>query len=885
LSDHLTNPAKKTLPELLAPAGSPEAFRAAVAAGADAVYLSGKRFGARKFAQNFTDEEIEGAIDFAHRRGVCVYVTINTLIHDRELAHVGKYLLWLYSIGVDAVLVQDTGVAALAKRIVPELPLHASTQMTIHNSDGVLWAAGQGFSRAVLARELSLGDIIRIAGETAGSGIGLEVFAHGALCYCYSGQCLLSSVIGGRSGNRGMCAQPCRKPYSLVTGQPDKFGRPTSVQDLAISDRFLLSPKDLCTFENLRELVDSPVISLKIEGRMKSPEYVAMVVSKYRIALDAIGKGERCDDEKAMQDLHLAFNRGFTKGYLFGKRNTDLMGRDASDNRGLYIGEVTRYDERSKNVVIKSVGSYVPASGDGLLFILPKTPHDEFGFALNTLPRKKEGEIFIKVPRPFVPGTKVFITHSSDHEMRAHQVISQSSVSLRQPIPIDLVVTVNPCGDVVIEGTIYTRNGRGIPVVYRSGPVFVPARSHPFTREQLEEQVKKSGGTPFTVRRFSLNYDGDLFAPLAGLNHVRREFLSLAGEMLVAASRPSGEHLEESTERWTAVEPDVSIPATGNQDITLPSRISLAVCTDSIEGVQKGAPGGCDTIYFEPVFTTPVCKCRPGSNSLSFESQVMTASELCTAAGVRFVVKLPKITSSAFLDAVLPVIKNLSGKGIIKEVMVEHCGVAHALMQVDPVPLLSGSAGLNIFNHVAAQNLASWCSLMTLSSELSRHEISVLIHAARSHGLTNSFALVVQGYSEAIVSEDCILQPQVQCHGADHDTLHPAFFGIRDATGHIFPVRTDGECRSHIYNSAEICLIDHLLSIREAGINEVIIDARGRPETYILEVTRLYRQGINLSGQKSPGQNHQIKELKDAIKNLVFGGITTGHFIRGLKES
>ena len=258
MSDQLQNPAKKTLPELLAPAGSPEAFRAAVAAGADAVYLSGKRFGARKFAQNFTDEEIEEAINFAHSRDVCVYVTINTLIHDRELAHIGKYLLWLYSIGVDAVLIQDSGVAALAGRIVPELPLHASTQMTIHNSGGVLWAARQGFSRVVLARELSLDDITRIARETAGSGIGLEVFAHGALCYCYSGQCLFSSVIGGRSGNRGMCAQPCRKPYSLVTGQPDALGRPTRLRDLALPDRFLLSPKDLCTLENLRELVDSP---------------------------------------------------------------------------------------------------------------------------------------------------------------------------------------------------------------------------------------------------------------------------------------------------------------------------------------------------------------------------------------------------------------------------------------------------------------------------------------------------------------------------------------------------------------------------------------------------------------------------------------------------
>jgi putative protease len=884
LSDQQQHPAKKTLPELLAPAGSPEAFRAAVAAGADAVYLSGKRFGARNSARNFTDTEIEEAITYAHSRDVCVYVTINTLIHDRELASVGEYLLWLYSIGVDAVLIQDTGVVALARKIVPELPLHASTQMTIHNSEGVLWAAEQGFSRVVLARELSLGDITRIARETAGSGTGLEVFAHGALCYCYSGQCLFSSVIGGRSGNRGMCAQPCRKPYSLVTGQTDAFGRPIQLQDLALPDRFLLSPKDLCTYENLREFVNSPVISLKIEGRMKSPEYVAMVVSKYRMALDAIGSGEPCDTKKAIQDLYLAFNRGFTSGYLFGKRHTALMGRDASDNRGCFIGVVTRYDERSKNVFIKSTGSYVPAPGDGLLFIPPQNFRDEFGFALNTVPRKKEGEIIVKVPRPVAPGTRVSITHSVDHEMRARQVISPSPLSLRHPIPIDLKGTANPGGNLTLEGMVYTRNGREIPVVYRSDPVFVPARSHPLTCEQLEQQMKKTGGTPFSIRSFSLVYNGDWFAPLAGLNHVRREFLSRAEEMLQAASRPSGKDVEEATGLWMALKPYLFLPSSGKGDSSPSSKPGLAVCTDSLEGVEKAATGGCDAIFFEPVFNTSACTCRHRTNQLSFEYQVMTASELCRNAGVRFVVKLPKITSNTFLDAVLPVIKNVSGKGI-QEVMVENCGAAHALMQMDPPPVLSGSVGLNIFNHVAVQNLSSWCSLMTLSPELSRDEISVLIHAARSQGLTNSFALIVQGYSEAMVSEDCMLQPLLQCHGAGRDIPPPAFFGIRDSTGHVFPVRIDGECRSHIYNSLEICLIDYLPSIREAGVNEVIIDARGMPGTYTLEMTRLYRQAVNLSIQGNRHRDHQIAELKDAVKRLVFGGITTGHFIRGLKES
>lgn len=308
------------LPELLAPAGSPEAFRAAVAAGADAVYLSGRKFGARAYAQNFTGPEIEEAIAYAHARGVRGYITVNTLLHDRELAAVGEYLVWLYSIGADAVLIQDIGVAALAREVVPGLPLHASTQMTIHNADGVRWAAEMGFSRVVLARELSLDEINAIARSTKNTNIGLEVFVHGALCYCYSGQCLLSSVIGGRSGNRGMCAQPCRKPYTLVTGESDSYGRPVRLQDVPLPERYLLSPKDLCTVKDLERLVHSPVVSLKIEGRMKSPEYVATVVSTYRKALDAHAGSTAPEQDADMRTLALAFNRGFTKGYLLGQK-------------------------------------------------------------------------------------------------------------------------------------------------------------------------------------------------------------------------------------------------------------------------------------------------------------------------------------------------------------------------------------------------------------------------------------------------------------------------------------------------------------------------------------------------------------------------------------
>ncbi len=400
MSGHAHTPAKKPLPELLAPAGSPEAFRAAIAAGADAVYLSGKRFGARKFAANFSDAEIEESVGYAHARGVRVYVTVNTLIHDREIAATADYLIWLYSIGVDAVLIQDIGIAALAREIIPELVIHASTQMTIHNAEGVLWAAEQGFSRVVLARELALAEVERIAHDTRDTGVGLEVFAHGALCYGYSGQCLLSSVIGGRSGNRGMCAQPCRKPYTLVTATTDHYGRPGTVQALPARGQYLLSPKDLCTYRHLPALAASPIVSLKIEGRMKSAEYVAVVVSAYRRALDAIAAGNKTPPPDEMDNLLLAFNRGFTAGYIFGDRHRALMGRDAPDNRGLYLGKVSRYDAKTRTASVRYENQRIIKPGDGLFFADPERPEQQFGFSLNTVPVRSKGEIVLTVPQP-----------------------------------------------------------------------------------------------------------------------------------------------------------------------------------------------------------------------------------------------------------------------------------------------------------------------------------------------------------------------------------------------------------------------------------------------------------------------------------------------------
>lgn len=297
--------------ELLAPAGNFECLIAAVQNGADAVYISGKSFGARSFADNFDHDELKQAVDYCHLRDTKVYVTVNTLVYDSEFAQIEDYLIFLNSIGVDALIVQDLGVIETAKRIIPEMPLHASTQMTIHNSLGVKELEKSGISRVVLSRELSLDKIEHISQNCDAE---LEIFSHGALCMCYSGQCLMSSIIGGRSGNRGKCAQPCRLPYSVSDGRKKAF---------------YMSLKDLCTLEYTEAFKKLGVASLKIEGRMKGPAYVAAVVRIYRKYIDTPQKIQREDIEL----LDRIFNRGgLTDGYITGKTGREMFAFDKPDN-------------------------------------------------------------------------------------------------------------------------------------------------------------------------------------------------------------------------------------------------------------------------------------------------------------------------------------------------------------------------------------------------------------------------------------------------------------------------------------------------------------------------------------------------------------------------
>jgi putative protease len=265
------------------------------------------------------------------------------------------------------------------------------------------------------------------------------------------------------------------------------------------------------------------------------------------------------------------------------------------------------------------------------------------------------------------------------------------------------------------------------------------------------------------------------------------------------------------------------------------------------------------------------------------EEQITTAVELCRTHTIPLVWKFPRITRDAFSGAVLPLVTQISETGIAG-IMVDNPGMMHAVHGIAPLLPISGSAGLNVFNHATAEKLSSHCHLLTLSPELSRDECRFLVSASRKHGFDISFAMIVQGTIEAILSDDCLLEPRLHCRGSP-EKQRDIFYGIRDTTGHIFPLRMDGECRAHISNSAELCLVDHLPEIRDLGISEVVIDARGRPGAYVSAITSIYRSALSATAPWTTGSQLQLQVLKDRIKKISRGEITTGHFLRGLKES
>ena len=500
------------IPELLAPAGSMEHLKIAINAGASSVYLSGKNYGARKFAQNFTLDEIHEAVKLAHLHNVRVYVTVNTLIKESELESVLNYLNELYAIGVDAVLVQDLGLIELINRHLPKLKIHASTQLTCENQRKLDYLESKNVKRVVLPREMRKEEI-----ENLKTNMELEIFAHGALCYSYSGQCLMSSFKGGRSGNRGTCAQPCRQKYRLNN-----------------KEDYYLSPRDLCLYDELKEISEMNIRCIKIEGRMRSKQYLAIVISEYRKALNKLKSNKTSKTE----NLKLVFNRGFTKGQFKSTYERSIR----PGHLGLKIGKVIETKKSQIAIKLNDDLKTIPDKGDGLLFI---KKDNDYGMEISQNPivttlnhfnknkikqvkdlTRKNKVLIIKKVRQNkknnfkLENSDVYLTKRNSLTRKAKEIENSGSSFVKSK----LILTFSLKNKYPkVKGRLTLANHREVTYEVIGTAKFETPLKRNVTGETIEKQLSKLDNYPFEITQINMNYDGSLFIPIKEINKIRRE--------------------------------------------------------------------------------------------------------------------------------------------------------------------------------------------------------------------------------------------------------------------------------------------------------------------------------------------------------------------------
>ena len=501
------------IPELLAPVGSMDHLRVAINAGASSVYLSGKNYGARKFAENFTLDEIREAVNIAHMHNVKVYVTVNTIIRERELESVMNYLSHLHAIGVDAVLIQDLGLIELINTHLPKLKIHASTQMTIENQAKLDYIESKGVKRVVLPREMRKEEI-----ENLNTNMELEVFAHGALCYSYSGQCLMSSFKGGRSGNRGTCAQPCRQKYRIKGIKKHDY---------------YLSPCDLSLYDRLKEIAEMNIHCIKIEGRMRSKEYLAVVVSNYRKALNKLKSGKTSKSE----EISLAFNRGFTEGQFMSTSKRSIR----SGHIGLKIGRVIKSSKNQIAIRLNDFIETIPEKGDGLLIV---KNNNDYGLEISQPPIVTTLNHFNKGKnKPVKDMTrknkvliikKVWQNKKSDFNLNESDVYLTKRNSLGKKVKeienngesyvkSKLILTFSLKNKYPkLKGRLTLANRKEIETEVIGNTAFEKPLKKSVSVETVKKQLSKVDNYPYDITQININYDGTLFIPISKLNELRR---------------------------------------------------------------------------------------------------------------------------------------------------------------------------------------------------------------------------------------------------------------------------------------------------------------------------------------------------------------------------
>ena len=806
--------------ELLAPAGTMENFMAALESGADAIYLGGKVFNARAHAANFGIDELREAVRIAHILDVSVYVTVNILIGDTELKDLEQYIKDLDSIGVDAIIVQDLAVAEIAKRVAPNIHLHGSTQMTAATLDAVRFYESLGFTRVVLARELSLKEIQHICKHCKAE---IEVFVHGALCVCYSGQCLMSSFIGGRSGNRGACAQPCRLPYELLDSKGESV--------LPKHEAYLLSPKDLNYSEHMKELVAAGVTSFKVEGRMKKVSYVRQVIGTYREILDKASSHE--NQRKALAS---GFNRGFSTAYLEDTVGRQMMTVVAPNHQGKPIGE----SYTKKGEVYLSLTE--PIEQGSLVKILQSngsvtyyTVDDEWTCVSDTLYKGRPAE-------GLAVGQLYLASTPKNTKSRGLQEFTRK-------YDMSVYLSVGSNGETnYTELTAILDSGLSVTVTNEYVPAI--ANKVPTSLEKVTEQLGRLGNTLFRLSYVDIP-DGPYMWPASVLNALRRDAVTALETALIT------HHVES----WQALQVtgDVDYDFKAQHELSYDTCPMISARVDEIEGVKAAIAGGAQKIVFggDRLSRTPY--------ALSIYNEVV---RLCTKSDVICTFATPRVVKDDEVEAY---------KHTLEAIVQAHpdsisIHVPQALLwlrELGYTGAIEADTGLNIFN---TPTLHFWeqlhISCVNPSQELTLKQITEL--AKHSHVPIET---MIHGYTEMMISEYCAIASFVGT-GSKVNCPMPCVkesYSLKDRKGEIFPIRTDPYCRMHIMNSHEMDMRAYVPMLLQKGISILRVDGRHMKPSYVKDIVSQY-VGIATGTMEAPPK--KIDSQGESI--------TRGHYFRGI---
>ena len=799
--------------ELLAPVGSFEALKAAVQNGANAVYLGGKDFGARASANNFDRDELKEAVKYAHIRGVQVFVTTNTLRKENEIEDFLEYAKFLYDIDVDAIILQDIGMARLIKRELPDFELHASTQMVAHSLEDVKYLESVGFDRVVLAREVTVEEIKYICDNCKAD---IEVFVHGALCVCYSGQCLMSSMIGNRSGNRGRCAQPCRQRYELIDVYTGEV--------VNSNGDYLLSPRDLNAIEEIDKVIDAGVHSLKIEGRMKRPEYVATVIDGYRKTIDEYLATNKLNvSDETINDLYTIFNRKFTKGLLLGDVGKDMMNSQLPNNQGLYVGTVVDYNKKAKRLKIKPANTL--KKGDGINLgggtigrIIKNGNIETIGYKGETIELDFVGEAR--------KGQIVFKTSDSELMDRVQATFTQDKEFVKNII--DAKITIKLGQKPIL--TLIDRNKNQATI--EGDKIVEEAMKVALSKEKVETQLRKLGNTPYELDLLEIELDDNVSLPISLLNQMRRDCIELLDKERVSIKNRK---YKNKIVKYK--------PVLYNRN----KQQEISVKVKNLEQLESALECGVDRIYYEDTNTID----KGMSLAMKYNKKVIYSA--------------PRIIRNKEYNHLAKA--NNAG---VESVQVGNYGSIDYFkdkkLNIDYYLNAFNSETINYYKEIGADTLC-------ISQELNINEIKETIKYTDIN-----IESVVYGYTPLMITEYCPMGVIVRDCKKDKRVAKckESIYALRNSKGDEFRVSQDIFCRSTIYNSNVTCMLDNLYELHEIGINVLRLDFTLEDKETVKEVIEAYQEVLSNDYKLATKATKLYNKLDEK-------GTTAGHYYKGVE--